>query len=531
MSTLNLTKNFKVISRLLSDESLTQKAYLNALAAALDYGARLLVGFIVTPFLVAGLGDALYGIFRTLGSLTGYITAASGRPSQALKWTIANQQSSTDYAAKRRSVASAILVWLLFFPLLSTLGGILVWFAPIWVKDVPAAQFGLVRLVTAVLVAQMIMNTLAFLPQSVLEGENLGYKRIGLSAVLVFVGGGLTILALYMGAGLVGVAVANLTTTVLTGLLYLLVVRSYVSWFGLAKPSREAVRQFFGLSGWFLIWRLVMQLMRASDLVILGVFVSVESVTAYALTKYAPETLINFVAIVVFGITPGLGGIIGAGDLPKARQVRGEIMLLTWLITTIIGATILLWNQTFMGLWVGAERYAGSVPNFLILVLITQFVLIRNDANIIDLTLDLSHKVLLGLCSTLLSVGIAGVLVSFFQAGIPGLVVGLIAGRLILSLAYPLMIGRFLGTTLYTQLWAAVRPALVTILLFLCASRLDNFLSSDTAFVSITWFSFLLSVALTCVCMSLLAFFLGLSGTQQRQISQRIRAVLATASN
>lgn len=531
MSTLNVTKNFKAISRLLADDSLTRKAYLNALASALDYAARLLVGFVVTPFLVAGLGDAFYGIFRTLGSLTGYITAASGRPSQALKWTIANQQGSTDYDAKRRNVASAVLVWLLFFPLLSTLGGVLVWFAPIWVKDVPVAQFGLVRLVTAILVVQMITNTLAFLPQSVLEGENLGYKRIGLSALLVVVGGGLTILALYLNTGLVGVAAANLITTIMTGLLYLLVVRSYVTWFGLATPSRGAVRQFFGLSGWFLVWRIVMQLMRASDLAILGIFVSAESVTTYALTKYAPETLISFVAIIVFGITPGLGGIIGAGDLRKARQIRSEIMLLTWLITTTIGATILLWNQTFIELWIGAEHYAGAVPNFLILVLITQFVLIRNDANIIDLTLDLSHKVLLGLCSTLLSVGLASVLVSKFQAGIPGLLVGLIAGRLILSLAYPMIIGRFLGTTLYAQLRAVMRPMLVTIGLFLAMVRLDTFLNHNITLAAPTWFGFVFSVTLTGVCAVFFVYYLGLSGEQQKRLGQRVRAVLSTKSN
>jgi len=35
----------------------------------------------------------------------------------------------------------------------------------------------------------------------VLTGENLGYKRMGLSAILVFVGGGLTWLALYLKRG------------------------------------------------------------------------------------------------------------------------------------------------------------------------------------------------------------------------------------------------------------------------------------------------------------------------------------------
>ena len=389
----------------------------------------------------------------------------------------------------------------------------------------------MVRLATGLLVIKMIGFSLMHLPRSVLEGENLGYKRMGLSPTMVFVGGGLTILALYLNTGLVGVAAASLATALLTGLLYVFVVRSYVPWFGLAKPSRQAVRQFFGLSGWFLIWRLVMQLMMSSDLVILGMFASVELVTTYALTKYAPEKFIRFVANLVFGSTPGLGGIIGAGDFQKAARVRAEIMVLTWLVTTIIGSTILLWNQVFIRLWVGGDHYAGSTATLLILIMFSQFALIRNDANIIDLTLDLSRKVLLGLLSATLSVVIAGILVSFFNLGITALVLGFIAGRSILSLIYPLMIGRFLGVSLYSQLKGALRPTLVTMLLFLLASRLANFLNGDASFATDKWIGLFLSGAVTLGGVSSLAFFLGLSSDQRKRIFGRVRMIKTTASN
>ena len=61
------------------DDTLTKKAALNALAAALDYGARLIVGFLVTPWLVAGLGNYFYGTWQILNRMIGYISPASGR--------------------------------------------------------------------------------------------------------------------------------------------------------------------------------------------------------------------------------------------------------------------------------------------------------------------------------------------------------------------------------------------------------------------------------------------------------------------
>jgi hypothetical protein len=235
------------------------------------------------------------------------------------------------------------------------------------------------------------------------------------------------------------------------------------------------------------------------------------------------------VAIVVLGSTPGLGGIIGSGDREKASRLRSELMLLTWLVTSVIGTTILLWNRAFVELWVGSQRYAGSGANFLILVLIAQLVMIKNDANIIDLTLDLSRKVILGLVSALLSIIAAAVLVGYFKTGITGLILGLLGGRAILSLAYPFLIGRFLGLSLYPQIKSAVRPVLVSALFFIAAAQLDSFLSSDDSF-AVTWAGLFLYVSLTLAIVSVLSFYLGFTRDQQRRAMRRVRMVVLGAS-
>jgi len=382
-----------------------------------------------------------------------------------------------------------------------------------------------VRLAAALLVANLIMISLTEMPRAVLEGENLGFKRMGLSALLVFVGGGLTALALYLNTGLVGVAAATLATTLLTGTFFLQVVRTYVPWFGLARPSIEAVRQFFGLSWWFLGWNLIMNLMKASDVVMLGILGSLEMVTTYTLTKYVPETLFNFVALVVIGITPGLGGIIGAGDFQKAARVRTEIMVFTWLVITAAGSTILLWNQSFAQLWVGAEYYAGTLTNVLIVLMVMQFVFIRNDAFIIDLTLKLRNKVLLGAISVTLSLLLVGILVGPLKLGMIGLCLGFIAGRSLLSLAYPWLVGRFLGVSLFSQLKSVLRPAFITALMFILVLSLSEFL------IARTWIGLILSVGVTLMVMSLLAFYTGLSGDNRKRVLERIRFVIQPAGD
>ena len=512
---------------LINDNGLTKKASLNALAAALDFSARLLVNFLVTPLLVGGLGDAVYGIWQVLERITGYLSAASGRSTQTLKWTLANLQGSTDHDAKRRHVGSAVAVSLLFAPLLIGLGGLLIWQIPTWL-DVPAESVGLVRIATTILVIKMALLSLVYIPQSVLQGENIGYKRMGLSALLVALGGGLMVLAILLGWGLVGVAAATFIITLLTGILFLHIARNYVPWFGVTRPAWDALHSFLGLSGWFLVWRLVMQLMMASDIVLLGMLVSVETVTTYTLTKYVPETLVNLVAIIVFGITPGLGGIIGAGDRRKATKVRGEIMLFTWLIATVVGTLTLLWNASFVRLWVGESYYIGLLPNLLIVVMMIQFVLIRNDANIIDLTLNLPRKVLMGVLSVSVAIGLAVVLVRIYDMGIVGLCLGFIAGRLILSLGYPVIIGRFLGISFVDQLQAVARPVTVMILFFALAAYPDLLIGRDAWLSADRWLDLIGMSMASFVVVASLTFGIGLNGPQQRSILQRIQHVVRT---
>jgi O-antigen/teichoic acid export membrane protein len=509
----------KGVSRWLSDDGLTRKAYLNTAAAALDYGARVVVGFAVNPYLVSGLGTYGFGLWQVLRQLVGYLTPASGRPTQALKWTIANRQASADYGEKRRQVGAAVAVWVVFLPILGSLGALLAWFAPAWLRA-PAELAATVRWAAALLVANLVISTLVEIPRSVLAGENRAYKRLGLSTLLVFASGGFTLLALYLETGLVGVAAGPLAIAVLTGLLFLRVARTHVPWFGVARPSREIVWRFASLSGWFLGWRLVTQLMNSSDVVLLARLDSVESVASYSLTKYAPDTMIHLVEMLALGITPGLGGILGAGDLARAQRVRGELMSLTWLIATAVGATILLWNRSFVGLWIGPEHYAGPLPSLLIVAMTMQSVVIRNDAFVIDLTLELRNKVLLGFVAALLSIVSAGILVGSFGAGIPGLCAGLMAGRLILSIAYPWMVGQILGLSSGAQWRAAIRPLGAGALLVSAALAAERFAAASG------WLALVAGVAVTFGGVACLAFALGLAAEQRARIRERVAGAL-----
>jgi O-antigen/teichoic acid export membrane protein len=504
-------------TRLVADGSLTKRASLNAIASGVDYAARILIGLVLNPLLLSRLGDSLFGVWQVLIRLVGQVGPASGRPGEALKWTVAHDQASLDHEAKRRQVGHAVAVWFLFLPLQLTLGAALGWFAPAWL-DLPGGTHSTVRLATVLLVVNLVLGSLTDLPRAVLQGENLGYKRLGLSTSLVILGGALVAVALFLGGGIVGVAAATLATSILTGAVFLRIVRKEVVWFGIAKPRLRGVGRFVGLSWWFLVWNLVMKAMKGADVVVLGVAGSTGLVTGYTLTRYVPEAVGHGLMILIFAIMPGLGGLVGAGDIDRARNLRAEMLASTWLTGTVAGSLVLVWEASFLRLWVGDDYYPGALALVLIVVMILQWTIIRVDSNIIDLTLNLRWKVLLGVLSAGLSVGLAAVLVVRGE-GIRGLVIGFIVGRAILTVAYPLMIGRVLGISPTRQFVAAIRPTLVTAVMLGLAAVAGRSLRVDS------WLGLFVAAAGSAVVAGVLALFAGLGAAERRRLWSRVRRV------
>jgi O-antigen/teichoic acid export membrane protein len=506
-------------ARLRADHTLSKRASLNMLASVLDYASRIVVGLLLNPLLVTRLGDVTFGVYQVLGRLIGWATPAGGRPSQALKWTIARHQHSDRYEEKRLQVGSAVAVWVLFLPPLVIAGGLLAWFAPDLV-NAPQSFYPTIRIAAGLLVLELIATNLLTIPQSVLQGENLGYKRMGLTTMVVFISGAITAGAVLLGAGLVGVAASTLVSTLLTGLVFWWVTRAQVPWFGIERPPLHEVFTFVRLSGWFLLWNLVMQLMRGSDIVVLGVVGSAQLVTVLALSRYVPEAIFGAVAIVVSGIMPGLGGLLGAQNTDRAVAVRSESMCVTWLLATASGAAFLMWQESFLRLWVGEQYYPGRLATLLIILMVLQFAFIRNDASIIDLTLELRGKVLLGLVASGISIALAVLLLKTWNQPISALAVGFIAGRSVLSIGYPWIVCRSLAIPPSSQIRGVIRPGIVCGLLFGVSLVIAPSLEAGS------WLALMLEIGVSVALAGVAAFFLGLARAQRKSLGARFRQVV-----
>jgi len=495
--------------------TLTARASLNVLQSLLDYSVKLAVGLVLVPIMVTGLGRTLYGVWEMLGRIAGYIESADGRSTQALRLVISNQQTSDDHGAKRRWVGSALAVWVCFLPLWATAGALLIWLAPT-VTKVPAEYYHTVRIACVLMMGAVLVAGLGTLPESVLRGMNLGYKRMGLQAGLSLVGGALFAGAVYAGAGLVGVAAAGLVVSVLMGLCFLAVVRRQVPWFGADRPRRAEVGSLLGMSIWLALGDVVSKLM-GSDVLVLGMMLSASAVTTYVLTGYAARLALNLHTLAAEAVMPGVAGIIGEKRFDRAALLRRELLAVTGIFVTAMGATILLWNRSFIYLWVGAENYAGAWTNLLIVLIAVQSAFIRCDAYVIDAALQPSRRVRVGIVAGILTLAFSLALTRV--AGMPGLCLGILLGRATQSVGYPLLVRRCLERSPELSLAWLGRPLLVMGLLFATAAWLGNQLVMEH------WISWVAAVTVTLVTSFGIALLLGLPSELRSAVAGRMLAM------
>jgi O-antigen/teichoic acid export membrane protein len=495
--------------------ALTRKASLTAAASILDYTVKAGVSLVITPILVSGLGRSLYGMWEMLGRLVGYMAAADGRPTEALRLVIAQQQHADD-AANRRTVGAALAVWVLMLPLVALVGGALAWLSPALTKA-PESSAATVRLTCALMVLGFSIMTLAAIPESVLRGMNLGYKRMGLQSGLSVLAGVLAAWAVTSGMGLPGMGASHIARAVVAGVVFWLLVRKYVPWFHVAKPTREAVKGLMSMSVWLAVGDVVAKLLLASDVLILGWIISPAAVTTYVLTSYAARTGLGVFVYSAGAAMPGFGGVLGQRQFDRAAELRRELLTLTWLFTTVVGATVLVWNHSFLHLWVGSRNYAGPWVDLLIVLVISQTAFIRADSYIIDAALRPRGRVVIGAITAVATLALGIALTHYL--GIVGLCLGLLLGRSIQAIAYPLIVRNCLHhpPRVAAARLAALRLAAVTALLFAGASLAGRGLQVSS------WPVWAAGVVATLPLAAGLALLLGPTPTVRRVLIARVR--------
>ncbi len=414
-------------------ENLKKRAVLNSVSSIIDYVIKLLVYLFVNPFIIRSLGINYYGIWETISQVSNYTKTADFKATEALKWKVARERSFQSDHTLQKYLTSALYGFLFLFPLFSGLGFLLIVNID-YLINLERHQIKEVQNALAFLIFAIILLKFFELHESVLRGMNLGYKRMGIRAIIYIFGGVAQIVVISFGYGIIGLALVNVLINVFSGVVLIIIIKKYVPWFRFRIIKIRDSFNFLKLSGWFSIWTLIYLLINSSDKIALGFFMNPESVGIYSIFLYSSFASKGILYNIISGVTPGFGKFFMEKNLNRINELRYILYKLILGFSIVFGVMIILLNQSFVNLWISNEFRLIPLINILLVIIMVLDCFIYIDNALLNLSLKVKFKVVSGIISFFLSFFVWWTLIDDY--GILGLCLGIILGRIFLLAAY-----------------------------------------------------------------------------------------------
>jgi O-antigen/teichoic acid export membrane protein len=405
----------------------------HAVALHTNFLVVALLGLVVNPIVLGAVGSVAFGIWKTAQQTVGFVALADGRSTQALKWVVASRTSDEHGDALRRDVAATLVVWFLWLPVSLAAALLLVGLA--LPRLVDGADPSLTFAVGAVLAVGTVIGGVLGIPDAVLRGSNLVHLSAHASTVVAVGVAVASVIAVTLSGGILALAVTSLAGSVVLATTTWWIVSRRVAWWGVARPRAGEVGRLSRFSGWLLAWATVDRVLLSAELLLFGAVLGPALAASFAITSYATIFAVGAGMLTTGAMMPSLGNMLARSDTEAARLVA-LVKSLNAAIIVVAGGAIVLLNEAFVTAWVGAEHYLGDPVNALMVVAMAQVMLLRTDAQILDVSLHVARMVTwVGSC-LLLSVVVAWLVLRQTESA-TAMYVALILARLPASLLAP----------------------------------------------------------------------------------------------
>lgn len=325
------------------------------------FGTAALAALLVTPSVVAHLGDARYGAWSVVAELVGYSVLLDFGVRWAVGYFLVRHLAHDDRHAAERVLGTAAVVLGGVGVLVLALGaGMAAVFPALF--DVPAAEVGEVR--TAITILTTILGV--GLPLELASAILYANRRMDLQSGVDIVCSVLTaigfVIVVAAGGGLVALSLVQAASRAVGWTLRIGAVRRLPGRYRIDPRRAEwaCVGELVRLGGRSFVMNVARLLFGRMQAVIIGAAVGLELVTRYRIGSVLADYLFAAVGAVSLAFTPHLAHLLAVGDREGARRLYLRATRFASLIALGLAALVLPLGTSFIGLWMGPQYVAGS---------------------------------------------------------------------------------------------------------------------------------------------------------------------------
>ncbi|HUO35800.1 MAG TPA: oligosaccharide flippase family protein [Candidatus Acidoferrum sp.] len=332
------------------------------------FGASVLVGFFLMPFVVHRLGDRMYGYWSLVGALLGYYGVLDLGITPAVSFHMAKAMGEGNEESQNRTLSAAVAGLAAIGLAVLVIAAVLAAACPFFIKHASDARvFQVVLLITG-------LGCAFGFPGRAFQAGLYAHLRNDLiavvNAVVLAVRTVLVVWAILSGWGIVGLALVSFITDALTYVACYFILRriQHGLRISFSLVDRKALRELFNYGQYSMVMRIGDQLRFAVDGWVVAAFVGVAAVAHYAiasrLSSYYLTVMLNAVGL----LPPWFSQMLGSGNEDGMRRLVSLSTRIAAALSTIIACSFIFYGRAFIEEWMGA-RYVDAYWPALILML------------------------------------------------------------------------------------------------------------------------------------------------------------------
>lgn len=424
----------------------------NAMSNWTALGANIIVGFLLTPFIISHLGKTGYGIWMLVGSFVGYYGLLNLGVGSAITRYIARYSAQKDEKSLNKTASTSMM----FFCFMGLVTVILS-----FILAEPIARFFRVeaelledfkRLVWITGFTTCISFTNNVLTTIIRAREYFVATNI-VAIMQALLRAGMMVIFVYMGMGLTGIAYAALIaiafSTAATFLLYKYFANDIKIRF--LDVNRNTLRMLLVYGGPTTVIAVADIIRINLDSFIIGKWVSLEAVGVYAvaasLIHYATRLITTGMGV----LSPRFASLDATGEKEKLRELFLRSMFISSFLSYGAGMLAFMFGGHFIIWWVG-EGFTVSVLVLWILMFCSTFSLSQNPAILLMYALKKHHYyAFYTIIEAVANLSLSIILVHKY--GIIGVAMGTMIPKLIIKIiVMPVYVSRISGVALLDYL-------------------------------------------------------------------------------
>lgn len=324
-------------------------------------------GLIIVPFYLKFIGTEMYGLWLATGNILVWLTLIDSGISDVLQQRTAIYFGKKDNILLSKTITSGIILSFLVCLLAYLLSLVFMYFLPMMLgtnlTQENAVLFTAFHLAAIGTSLQLFSFGFAAINLGLLKAIGPGIINIISNLIAI----GINIFLLFSGYGILAIAWMQIIMGVLLSAgngLYLFKISRKEN----IKVNYDFayIKSFSKIFTYTFIANFVSRLAQNIDLIFVARFLSPSDVTMLGLTRRPMQTVQGFVNKPSVAFKPALTHLWGEGSFEKVKSYLHRLSNLLLIIIFFVGGGFVLFNKSFIILWVGEENFIGNSLNIIL---------------------------------------------------------------------------------------------------------------------------------------------------------------------